>query len=454
MKVKLRLYNTLSRKIEEFVPIDEHNVRMYVCGPTVYSRAHLGNARPAVVFDVLYRILRKLYANVKYVRNITDVDDKIYKTAIAENISVSELTNETTGQYHEDMASLNVLPVTIEPRATEHISEIIEFIKNLLAEQKAYISNNHVYFNINYAKNYGQLSRKKLDELISGARVDVSENKKNPLDFVLWKPIDEQFNFGWDSPWGKGRPGWHIECSAMSKKYLGEIFDIHGGGADLVFPHHENEIAQSCALTHQEQMANYWIHNGHLTLNGVKMSKSLGNYVTVNELLQNFDGEVIRFAFLMSHYRAPMNFSITTLNQAKNILDRWYTAIGNVEFIQTDEVFSDVMDALLDDMNTPKAISILHTKIDKINKTHDGTVANIFINTCRSILGIMQVREQEWFHSVDEDTKTWITEKIKLRSIAKKQKNFVEADMIRNELLQKGIIIEDTKDGTTWKVKT
>ena len=367
----------MSRSVEEFVPIDRNNVRMYVCGPTVYSRAHLGNARPAVVFDVLHRILRKIYANVKYVRNITDVDDKIYKAAIAENISISELTNKTVKQYHEDIASLNVLPVTIEPRATEHISEIIKFIQILLAEQKAYISNNHVYFDINSAKNYGKLSRKKLDELISGARVDISANKKNPLDFVLWKPTDEQFNFGWDSPWGKGRPGWHIECSAMSKKYLGEVFDIHGGGADLVFPHHENEIAQSCALTHQERMANYWIHNGHLTVNGTKLSKSLGNYVTVNELLQRFDGEVIRFAFLMSHYRSSINFSIDMLNQAKNILDRWYTALETSEFIPTEEVFSDVTGALLDDMNTPKAISILHNKIDEINKTHDGTLANI-----------------------------------------------------------------------------
>ena len=452
--MKLRLYNTLSRSVEEFVPIDRNNVRMYVCGPTVYSRAHLGNARPAVVFDVLHRILRKIYANVKYVRNITDVDDKIYKAAIAENISISELTNKTVKQYHEDIASLNVLPVTIEPRATEHISEIIKFIQILLAEQKAYISNNHVYFDINSAKNYGKLSRKKLDELISGARVDISANKKNPLDFVLWKPTDEQFNFGWDSPWGKGRPGWHIECSAMSKKYLGEVFDIHGGGADLVFPHHENEIAQSCALTHQERMANYWIHNGHLTVNGTKMSKSLGNYVTVNELLQRFDGEVIRFAFLMSHYRSSINFSIDMLNQAKNILDRWYTALETSEFIPTEEVFSDVTGALLDDMNTPKAISILHNKIDEINKTHDGTLANIFTNTCRSLLGIMQVRGQDWFRNVDENTRIWITEQIKLRNIAKEQRNFVEADTIRDELLRKGIIIEDTKDGTTWKVKT
>jgi len=452
--MKLRIHNTLSGKIEDFFPIDKNNVRMYVCGPTVYDRAHLGNARPAVVFDILYRILQTLYKKVTYVRNITDIDDKIYKASIEKNIAISDLTKKTTAMYHDDMAELNVLPVTIEPKATEHISDMIEFIKNLVINGKAYVANNgHVYFDINLSQDYGQLSKKNMEDLLSGARIEISENKKNPLDFVLWKPIDERFNFGWDSPWGTGRPGWHIECSAMSKKYLGEIFDIHGGGADLIFPHHENEIAQSCALTHQRHMANYWIHNGHLNIEGQKMSKSLGNFLTVNELLKDFSGEVIRLAFLSTHYRSPMNFSFEGLKQAKNLLDRWYTALRGIEITSTNKIFDDVFDALLDDMNTPKAISILCAKIDEINKTRSSEFSGIFVNTCQKLLGIMQIKICDWFCCVDSNKHAWIESKIQERAVAKQNKDFATADAIRAELLENCIAIEDTKNGTIWKLK-
>lgn len=450
--MNLKLYNTLSGKLEEFNPIDPNHIKMYVCGPTVYDRAHLGNARPAVVFDVLYRILKKIYKKVTYVRNITDVDDKIYKTALEKKIDIFDLTKKTIEMYHEDVGSLNVLPVDIEPLATEHIFDMISFIEKLVHNKNAYVSNGHVYFDVSSFKNYGALSKKNMDDLISGARIEVSEFKKNPLDFVLWKPIDENFNFGWDSPWGKGRPGWHIECSAMSLRYLGENFDIHGGGIDLVFPHHENEIAQSCAINCEKTMANYWVHNGHLNINGVKMSKSLGNFFTVNELLKKFDGEVIRMAFLMSHYRSPQNFSLDSLNQAKNILDRWYNAIRDIKFDKTEKISHDVFEALIDDMNTPKAISILCEMVDRINKESDKTeIASIFVNTCQSILGIIMKDPKDWFCCVEDCKKCWIEEKIKERNEAKKSKDYAKADSLRSELLEKGIIIEDTKDGTTWK---
>ena len=452
--MKLKLHNTLSGKLEEFVPVDANNVRMYVCGPTVYDRAHIGNARPAVVFDTLFRILQRIYNKVTYVRNITDIDDKIYKASIEKNIPIKKLTETTIRMYHEDMKALGVLPVTIEPKATEHIQDMIEFIQALVDNGSAYISSNHVYFDINSSKNYGELSKKNISDLISGARIEISENKKNPLDFVLWKPVDERFNFGWDSPWGKGRPGWHIECSAMSKKYLGSTFDIHGGGADLIFPHHENEIAQTCALTKQKRMANYWIYNGHLNVNGIKMSKSLNNFVTVNELLKQYSGEVIRLTFLMTHYASQMNFCISMLEQAKNIIDRWYTAIRNIEIYETNEIFQDVFEALLDNMNTPKAIAILCAKVEQINKTKSSEFASVFINTCKTLLGLLQTPIPEWFCGTDKEKKGWIEAKIRERNLAKQAKNFAKADAIRDELAKNSVIIEDTKDGTIWKIKT
>ncbi len=449
--MNLRLYNSYSGKTENFHPIDPDHIKMYVCGPTVYDRAHIGNARPAVVFDVLYRILKTLYKKVTYVRNITDIDDKIYKAAIEKNISISELTKNTTRMYHEDTEKLNVLPVDIEPKATDHIDDMIEFIKTLLKNSNAYISNGHIYFDVSSFDFYGKLSKKNKNDLISGARIEISEYKRNPLDFVLWKPIDNKFNFGWESPWGKGRPGWHLECSVMSQKYLGEIFDIHGGGIDLVFPHHENEIAQSCAHNSNKKMANYWIHNGHLNINGIKMSKSLGNFFTVHELLEKYKGEVIRFAFLMTHYSSPMNFTFDVLNQAKNILDKWYNTLRNFKISNFEDIDEEILIALSDNMNTPKALSILNSRIDILNKSQDLKIAERFVNTCRKLLGIMQFNPQNWFCEIDSEKRQWIEEKINERNKAKKQKDYQLADLIRDELKKENIIIEDTKSGTVWK---
>ncbi len=445
MQYKLKIYNTLSNKIEEFIPINANCVGMYVCGPTVYDRAHIGNARPAVVFDVLYRLLQYLYNNVKYVRNITDVDDKIYKAAKSKNISISELTEKTTKMYHGDTEALNVLPVTIEPKATEHINDIIEFIQRIIDNGSGYISNNHVYFDISTFNNYCKLSNKTLEDLINGARIEVSQNKRHPGDFVLWKPIDTEFPIGWDSPWGKGRPGWHIECSTMSYKYLGSKFDIHGGGCDLIFPHHENEIAQSYAANKQ-LMANYWIHNGHVMINCTKMSKSLGNFCTVREILNKFNGETIRLALLMTHYRSPLNFCSDLLQQAKNILDKWYKVLLDKEIQDTKQVDTDILNSLLDDLNTPQAIYNISSMIK------NNSNLNILVNTCRRFLGILTKNPNNWFHcsNINED---WVLEQISLRNIAKKNKDYKEADRIRSLLLEKCIELEDTPSGTQWKRK-
>lgn len=449
--MKLKLYNTYSGNIEEFQPIDPNNVRMYVCGPTVYDRAHIGNARPAVVFDVLYRILKQLYGKVTYVRNITDIDDKIYKASKERNITIQELTQSTIQMYHEDIAKLNVLPVDIEPRATDHIHDMIKFVEDLLDNGNAYTSNGHVYFDVSSFTAYGKLSKKNQDDLISGARIEVSDFKQDPLDFVLWKPVDDNFNFGWDSPWGKGRPGWHLECSVMSQKYLGETFDIHGGGIDLVFPHHENEIAQSCSHNKNNIMANYWIHNGHLNVNGVKMSKSLGNFFTVHDLLEKYNGEVIRLAFLMTHYASPMNFTFDALNQARNVLNRWYNALEGLDIEHSEDVNPEVFDALLDNMNTSKAISILNSQVDILSKQKSPEIAGMFVNTCQKLLGIMCYNSNDWFRGVNAEDHAWINQKIEERNAAKKQKNFQLADAIRDELKAKNISLEDTPTGTIWK---
>ncbi|MDR1288974.1 MAG: cysteine--tRNA ligase [Holosporales bacterium] len=455
--MKLRLRNTLSGEKEEFTPIDEKSVRMYVCGPTVYSRAHLGNARSAVVFDILYRILKRIYPNVICVRNITDVDDKIYKAAVERGIGISELTDETVRMYHEDMSSLGVLPVDIEPRATEHIEDIISFIDGLIKKGNAYCSNNHVYFSVSSFEKYGRLSGKNADELMVGARIEPSSLKKNPMDFVLWKPSDDDFKVGWDSPWGFGRPGWHIECSAMALKYLGKQFDIHGGGLDLIFPHHENEMAQTCALTDLDSMVNYWIHNGYLNVDGMKMSKSAGNFRTVHDLLREYDGDVIRLSLLMTHYSSPMNFSLDSLQMTRNLLNRWYKIIGSRDVLKVavDMVFNEVFEALLDDMNTPLAISLLSARGNEIVKSRDdsGEMAKIFVNTCRILLGL------SWNHEkvpgkdrLSDEQIEYIESRISERNAAKNSKNFEKADEIRDQLLKDGIIIEDTKTGSTWRI--
>ncbi len=364
----LRLYNTLTRTKEDFIPLDKTNVRMYVCGPTVYDYAHIGNARPVIVFDVLFRLLRHLYGenHVTYVRNITDVDDKINARAREESVSIRELTERTARQFHADIAALGVLPPTVEPRATEHIAEMIAIIEKLIAKGHAYAADGHVLFSVPSMKDYGQLSRRSLDEMVAGARVDVAPYKKGEMDFVLWKPSDEKTP-GWDSPWGRGRPGWHIECSAMSWKHLGEVFDIHGGGIDLVFPHHENEIAQSrCAFGHQV-MANIWMHNGFLQVEGQKMSKSLGNFFTINELLADWPGDVLRFNMLRTHYRQPIDWTVQGLRESRKALttfQKWYEPFADPVYEKEHPV--EVLEALQDDLNTPAAIAALYALTDQI----------------------------------------------------------------------------------------
>jgi cysteinyl-tRNA synthetase len=425
---------------------------MYVCGPTVYNEPHIGNARPAVVFDVLYRLLKKLYNNVTYVRNITDVDDKIYQKALQENTSIKNITAKYTEIYHDDMKSLNVLLPDIQPKATEHIQEMISLIDKLVKNGNAYISEKHVYFDVLSYNDYGTFSRKNLDDLVAGSRINVSSFKKNPLDFVLWKPIDENFKVGWESPWGIGRPGWHIECSAMSLKYLGEEFDIHGGGIDLIFPHHENEIAQSCVISKRKTMAKYWIHNGHVNVNDVKMSKSIGNSLTIRDVLQKYDGEVIRTAFLLSHYSSPMNFNDETQKQAKKMLDRWYRTISNIEFIDGFNVIStSILGSLLDNLNTPKVISVISDIIDSLNKKFDNYIANVLVYSARELLGILENEPSEWLHKTDQSQIDEINDLISERNLAKSQGKYSIADAIRANLLKMGIVLEDTNEGTTWR---
>src|SRR5277367_1465451 len=354
----IRLYNTLTRTKEDFVPLDPKNVRLYVCGPTVYDFAHIGNARPVIVFDVLFRLLRHVYGedHVKYVRNITDVDDKINARAAERGISIRELTDETYRDYHADVAALGCLPPTHEPRATEHIAQMIALIGNLVAAGHAYEADGHVLFDVSSKPDYGKLSRRSLDEMIAGARVEVAPYKKNPMDFVLWKPSEAGLP-GWPSPWGPGRPGWHIECSAMAGKYLGETFDIHGGGIDLMFPHHENEIAQSEGAHHGHALANVWMHNGFLQVEGEKMSKSAGNFFTIRELLADWPGEVLRFNMLRTHYRQPIDFTLAGLKESWKMLERWYDV---TEPLADPGPGADFLEALDDDLNTPAAIAALH----------------------------------------------------------------------------------------------
>ena len=444
----LQLFNTLTKQKEKFIPIDVENVGMYVCGPTVYDFAHLGNARPVVVFDVLFRLLQKQYKKVTYVRNITDVDDKINAAAIANNEDIYSLTKRTTQAYHADMEALNALSPTYEPRATDFIQSMIEIIESLIAKGFAYAKEGHVLFRVNRYEKYGHLSRRQQDELIAGARVEVAPYKENAGDCVLWKPSTPELP-GWDSPWGRGRPGWHIECSAMSKSYLGKTFDIHGGGVDLVFPHHENEIAQSCCAHDVDKMAMVWMHNGHLMVNGEKMSKSLGNFFTVRDILENYAGEVIRLVFLSTHYRQPIDWTDNSPKQAKATLDRFYKAI---EFANDkSEVSQPVIEALEDDLNTPLAISQLHELANTVFKTTGVEQINA-ANTLKAsgqFLGLLCTDPKVWFQG-DIDTAA-IDKLVQARIEAKKNKDFAEADRIRSKLLEQGIVLEDGPAGTTWR---
>jgi cysteinyl-tRNA synthetase len=478
--MSLRLHNTLSRTKEDFVPLDPQNVRMYVCGPTVYDYAHIGNARPAIVFDVLFRLLRHLYgeSHVTYVRNITDIDDKINARALELQDErdtpildiVRELTQGTAKIYEDDMAALGCLPPTREPRATQHIPQMIAMIKSLIKAGHAYAAQGHVLFDVSSKADYGKLAKRSLDDMIAGARVDVAPYKKSPMDFVLWKPSDAQTP-GWDSPWGFGRPGWHLECSAMSAEYLGETFDIHGGGIDLVFPHHENEVAQSEGAHHNHPIARYWLHNGHLQVEGAKMSKSLGNFVTVHDLLTKLgmgprSGDAIRLAMLMTHYRQPMDWTHTKLLQAGINLHSWHDVImsgvecspeadiAEVDAVRSGKPSAELLSLLCDDLNTAEAVNSHLFSLVNQAKAGGADGARFAIQLAidcllmgfdpfryyRSQLAALPV-EQEILAAID------------VRAAAKKAKNFAEADRIRDELDAKGIVLKDSKDGTTWEVK-
>jgi cysteinyl-tRNA synthetase len=455
--VTLTLYNTLTRRKEPFRPIDPANVRMYVCGPTVYDYAHIGNARPIIVFDVLFRLLRHIYGaeHVTYARNITDVDDKINARAAQEGIDIRALTERTTKQFHADIAALGVLPPTVEPRATEHIEEMKRLCEELVARGHAYVAEGHVLFDVASMPDYGRLANRSLEEMEAGARVEVAPYKKGAMDFVLWKP-SKPGEPAWPSPCGinsAGRPGWHLECSAMSEKHLGVMFDIHGGGIDLVFPHHENEIAQSRCAHGTPVMANVWMHNGFLQVEGEKMSKSLGNFVTIHELLEEWPGEAIKLAMLAAHYRQPINWTEHGLAEAKRTLDHWYELTGDAA--EDVPLCADVLEALQDDFNTPQAITALHALRSEAAKGAKPAAA--CLKASARLMGLLQVDAAAWKAwrpaalAVDE---TGVETLIAARNAARKARNFKEADRIRDELAAMGIQLKDSKDPATGEIKT
>jgi cysteinyl-tRNA synthetase len=457
--MQLRLYDTFSREKRPFVPLDPNNVRMYVCGPTVYDYAHIGNARPVIVFDVLFRLLRHLYGekHVTYVRNITDVDDKINARAREERVSIRDLTERTYRQFREDIAALGVLDPTYEPRATETIPEMIAIIERLLRRGHAYVAEGHVLFEVASMKDYGRLAHRSLDEMIAGARVDVAPYKKDPMDFVLWKPSDAETP-GWESPWGRGRPGWHIECSAMSWKHLGEVFDIHGGGIDLVFPHHENELAQTRSAFGHDVMANTWMHNGFLQVEGKKMAKSEGNFITINELLntdnfggRKWPGEVLRFAMLKTHYRQPIDWTVRALEEASSNLHSLQVTSEfedvEVEGGESQDLEAEFFAAIRDDLNTPRAIGLLL----------EGSLQPERLTVLLGVLGIDLSR----FTAVEtqrlklsKEKESLVQRLVSVRLDARRTKNWAESDRIRDELTAMGVVLKDNKDGTTdWEVK-
>jgi cysteinyl-tRNA synthetase len=459
----LQLYDTLTRKKRPFVPIDPARVRMYVCGPTVYDFAHIGNARPVIVFDVLFRLLRHLYGadHVTYVRNVTDVDDKINARAAERGISIGELTKKTYDDFKADVAALGCLEPTVEPRATEYVSrpdaptDMIRLIERLVKNGCAYVAEGHVLFHVASMKDYGKLSNRSLDEMIAGARVEVAPYKKDPMDFVLWKPSPPDLP-GWDSPWGRGRPGWHIECSAMSAALLGETFDIHGGGIDLVFPHHENEIAQSRCAFHTKVMANYWMHNGFLQVEGEKMAKSVGNFVTIRELLgtekfggRKWPGQVLRLAMLRTHYRSPIDWTFKSLDEADKTLRSW--ARVWVSNYKEETLHEEGQNILADDLNTPALIAWLHQTYRSAERG-DGAAGRTLTSSLQA-LGF-----RDLFHTMagepglTDEEKAVINKYIAARNAARKAKDFKESDRIRDELAAMGVVLKDSKDGTTWEI--
>jgi cysteinyl-tRNA synthetase len=444
---ELFLHNSLSRRKERFEPADPQHVRMYVCGATVYDLVHIGNARPEVVFDVLARLLRRLYPRVTYVRNITDVEDKINARARELGEPIAALTARTIADYHADMAALGALPPDVEPRATEHIAEMIAMIQRLINSGHAYAAEGHVLFSVPSFPPYGRLSGRSPDELLAGARIDVAPYKRDPGDFVLWKPSTPDLP-GWDSPWGRGRPGWHIECSAMSWRYLGETFDIHGGGTDLIFPHHENELAQSVCAFPGSRFARYWVHNGMLLVNGEKMSKSLGNFTVLRDVLAKVPGEAVRLLLLRTHYRSTPDFSDAAVAEARRELDRFYRALERHADIAVADVPAAVMEALCDDLNTPLALSAMHALADRA--LAGDTDAARGLRAAGEVLGLLQADPGAWFRGGDLDVAA-IELAIAERLAARKARDFARADAIRAEWAAKGIAFEDGPQGTTWR---
>jgi cysteinyl-tRNA synthetase len=480
--MELRLYDTLSKEKRVFTPLDPNNVRMYVCGPTVYDFAHIGNARPVIVFDVLFRLLRHLYGenHVTYVRNITDVDDKINDRAERDfpglplNEAIRKVTEQTANQFHADVAGLGSLPPTFEPRATDFVlpradgkADMITLIKQLIARGHAYEAGGEVLFDVQSMPDYGALSGRKLDEQLAGARVAVDAHKKNPADFVLWK-LSSEHEPGWDSPWGRGRPGWHIECSAMSAAYLGDVFDIHGGGLDLIFPHHENEIAQSRCAHGTATMANYWMHNGFLEVEGAKMSKSLGNFVTIRELLETnkfggrrWDGTTLRFAMLRTHYRSPIDWTVKALEEARRTILNWANILQRApsSFASEGAAAPSIIQALSDDLNTPMALAEMHKLAESARKgdlaaaqsLHDSAkwlgIVDMSLGSSSDHASIAQAAGQ-----LMPELKSKVEELLKIRTAARARKDFKESDRIRDELAAMGVVIKDSKEGTTWEI--
>ena len=453
-----QLFNTLSGNKERLEAIDPKHLKIYACGPTVYNYAHIGNARMAVVFDTLVRTLRVIYPKVTYVSNITDIDDKIIEAAKEQNVEITSITEKYTKIYNDDMLKLNVLAPDIQPKATEYIPEMIELIVELIEKDFAYEKEGHVLFHVPTYQNYGKLSKRNRDEQIAGSRVEVAPFKKDPADFVLWKPsTDEQP--GWESPWGIGRPGWHTECSAMSKKTLGLPFDIHGGGRDLIFPHHENEIAQSCCTSastdEPDSYAKYWMHNGFVTINGEKMAKSLGNIILVKDLAKNYHGEVIRLALLSSHYRQGLDWNEKVIHQANKLINKLYEIkddLHDVTISDKNENNLDAISILMDDLNTPGLITELNNIVKEYNSS-DSEKVNIKsrLSLISSVLGIL---EDETFYEISEEFKNKINDMVFKRSEAKNNKDFKTADAIRDQLIELGVEINDSSDGTEWKLKS
>ena len=460
-----KIYNTLTGKKEIFKPVNDNHIRIYTCGPTVYNYAHIGNARPAIVSDLLVRFLKVIYPKVTYVSNITDIDDKIIDASEKLNVPIDELTTKYKNIYNEDMMSLNVIPPDFQPNATDHIPEMIEIIQKNIRNNKAYVSSGHVLFDVTSYPSYGRLSGRNQDDQLAGSRVEVANYKKNPGDFVLWKPSTGN-QPGWDSPWGYGRPGWHLECSAMSEKSLGIPFDIHGGGMDLIFPHHENEIAQSCGSCNEnanpKAYVKYWLHNSLLNMDGEKMSKSLNNILYIRDLLKDYDGEVLRMTLLSAHYRQPINFNSESLINAKNNLDKFYIDLLSSKNIKInmkkiDAPPIEVIDALSDDLNTSKVFAEVNKIVKNLITAKDESQKKKYkeqLLSASNLIGILREDPEEWLgiNKVDSDNDLALIEGlIKERELARSDKNYTKADEIRNKLVNLGIEIEDTPDGTIWK---